>query len=143
MKSYKMKIGDEVYSAKIVEYTESHVTVNLNGMNYFVEIEHEEPPVIPNYVHKDKSKSEKEVFVKKRTQLSLTPGIITAPIPGVIKKILVNEGDSIKEGDVLVNLEAMKMESEINADIDGIIKIISINIGASVLEGDILVEIGE
>ena len=66
-----------------------------------------------------------------------------APIPGVIKKILVKEGDSVKIGDILLSLEAMKMESEINADISGIIKKVNIIIGASVLEGDVLVEIGE
>ena len=143
MKSYKMKIGDETYSAKIVEYTESSVVVNLNGMDYIVEIDHEEQVIIPNYIHKEKIKSENDVFIKKRTQMNLTPGIICAPIPGVIKKIMVKEGDSVKAGEVLLSLEAMKMESEINTDVNGIIKKVNISIGASVLEGDILIEIGD
>jgi biotin carboxyl carrier protein len=68
-------------------------------------------------------------------------GIVKSPIPGTILEIHVNVGDTVKSGDRLITLEAMKMENIINSDKGG--KVISIHIkkGDSVMEGDILVEI--
>ena len=67
---------------------------------------------------------------------------ITAPMPGTILDIKVKEGDTVKSGQVLVILEAMKMENEIMAPADG--KVVSIQVvkGASVNAGDVLVVLG-
>lgn len=48
--------------------------------------------------------------------------IVTTPMPGVILKVYVKEGDSVKAGDALCVLVAMKMENEIKASIDGVVK---------------------
>lgn len=48
--------------------------------------------------------------------------IITTPMPGVILKVYVNEGDEVKAGDSLCVLVAMKMENEIKATADGVVK---------------------
>ena len=62
---------------------------------------------------------------------------ITAPMPGTILKVNVNAGDAVKKGQVLLILEAMKMENEIVAPADG--KIASVNVakGTSVNAGDV------
>ncbi|MFZ5966642.1 MAG: biotin/lipoyl-containing protein [Bacillota bacterium] len=67
---------------------------------------------------------------------------VTAPMPGTILDIKVKEGDSVKSGEVLVILEAMKMENEIMSPADG--KVVSVNVtkGASVNAGDVLIVIG-
>ena len=62
-----------------------------------------------------------------------------APLPGVILDIKVNGGDTVKKGQVIIILEAMKMENNINADKDGKITAINVNKGDSVLEGTDLV----
>lgn len=67
---------------------------------------------------------------------------ITAPMPGTILDIKVKEGDTVKSGQVLVILEAMKMENEIMAPADGKVVSISTNKGASVNAGDVLVVLG-
>ena len=59
--------------------------------------------------------------------------------PGVILDIKVNVGDTVKKGQVIIILEAMKMENNINADKDGKITAINVNKGDSVLEGTDLV----
>lgn len=64
---------------------------------------------------------------------------ITAPMPGTILNVLVSVGQSVKKGDVLCILEAMKMENEIVAHRDGIVASIGTNKGASVNAGDPLV----
>ena len=69
-------------------------------------------------------------------------GIISAPMPGTINDVRVNVGDSVKKGQVLLILEAMKMENEIFAPNDGTVKSVNISKGASVNVGDILVSLG-
>ncbi len=60
---------------------------------------------------------------------------ITAPMPGTILKVNVAQGDSVKAGQVLVVLEAMKMENEILAPRDGVIKQVITSKGSSVDTG--------
>lgn len=63
---------------------------------------------------------------------------ITAPMPGKILSIKVNAGASVKRGEVLMILEAMKMENEIVALEDGTVASIDVSEGASVEAGAIL-----
>ena len=63
---------------------------------------------------------------------------VTAPMPGTILAIQVVQGSSIKKGDVLMILEAMKMENEIMAPCDGIIASIHTEKGAAVETGALL-----
>lgn len=64
---------------------------------------------------------------------------VTAPMPGTILDIKVKPGDSVKNGQVLMILEAMKMENEIMAPADGTVASVNFNVGASVNSGDVLV----
>ena len=57
---------------------------------------------------------------------------VTAPMPGTILDVKVTEGQAVKTGDVLVILEAMKMENEILAPCDGTVAGLSVAKGASV-----------
>ncbi|NJD03049.1 MAG: biotin/lipoyl-binding protein [Ruminiclostridium sp.] len=66
---------------------------------------------------------------------------ITAPMPGTILKVNVNAGDSVKKGQVLLILEAMKMENEIVAAADGKISSVNVAKGSSVNAGDVLVSL--
>ena len=67
---------------------------------------------------------------------------VTAPMPGTILKGNVSVGQSVKEGDLLCVLEAMKMENEIYAPCAGTISAIPVSKGSSVNTGDALVVIG-
>lgn len=66
---------------------------------------------------------------------------VKSPLPGVILDIKVNVGDTVKRGQTVLILEAMKMENNINADKDGKIAAINVKAGESVLEGTDLVVI--
>ena len=67
---------------------------------------------------------------------------VNAPMPGTILDIKVSAGQAVKKGDLLVILEAMKMENEIMAPCDGTIASVNATKGASVNSGDLLVSIG-
>ncbi len=64
---------------------------------------------------------------------------VASPMPGTILKVNVKPGDSVKKGDVIMILEAMKMENEIMAPDDGVVASVTVSEGASVSTGDVLV----
>ncbi len=66
---------------------------------------------------------------------------ITAPMPGTVLDVKVKEGDSVTNGQVLLILEAMKMENEIFAPADGTVTSVNVSVGASVNAGDVLVSL--
>ena len=66
---------------------------------------------------------------------------IGAGIPGTILKVLVSEGDEVKEGQSLVIIEAMKMETNITASSDGVIESILCKEGQQVKSGELLIRI--
>ena len=80
--------------------------------------------------------------VISRPAASTTKGAVKSPLPGVILQVNCKVGDTVKRGQNLLVLEAMKMENNINADRDGKIIEIKVNKGDSVLEGADLVVIG-
>ncbi len=66
---------------------------------------------------------------------------IVCPMPGKVVKILVNEGDIIKEGETAIIISAMKMESEYKSPKDGVVKKISIKEGDTIEGNQILIEL--
>ena len=64
---------------------------------------------------------------------------VNAPMPGTILDVKVAQGQAVKKGDVLLILEAMKMENEILAPQDGTVAQVAVSKGASVNSGDALV----
>ncbi len=66
---------------------------------------------------------------------------VTAPMPGTVLKMNVKEGMSVKAGQALCVLEAMKMENEIPAPADGTVASVSVSVGDTVASGDVLVSL--
>ncbi len=66
-------------------------------------------------------------------------GVVVSPLAGVVLKVNVNIGAHIAEGDVVLVMEAMKMETEIRAKVGGIVSAVNVRQGDSVSVGDVLV----
>ena len=120
----------------------------LNGNSYLVQI------VKENHIHhvhldgdyfpvvvEDERTRELRALVEQGSQVD-GQQTLTAPIPGLITKINIQEGDMIEQGDGLIILEAMKMENEIKADFQGTIKKILVKEGTPVEKDQALLIIG-
>lgn len=120
---------------------------NVNGKEYIVEIEeitNEEVPVAAMKKQEPVAKpveQPKAAVQSKPAQAAVAVGAISAPMPGTIQNVQVKEGDTVQRGDLLLILEAMKMENEIMAPADGVVKKVFAVAGEVVNTGDILVEI--
>ena len=113
--------------------------VNVNGTSYEVEVEEISGAEAGKAAKEAASKTAQPKAQSAAPALSGSEKTITAPMPGNIMSVNVKPGDSIKSGQVLLVLEAMKMENEIMAPQDG--KVVSVNVqkGSQVNTGDLLV----
>ncbi len=141
MKTYKMKINGEKYDAKIKKYKSDQVVVEVNGIDYEIELEKAESRKT-EIVRSEKTRPTLDVVKKPSKPVVTSAGAVLAPIPGLVLTILVKEGDSVNAGDTVLILEAMKMESEIASTATGTVKKIIVKEGSSVQEGEALIEVG-
>ena len=137
MKKFEFTIRGNSYRVNIKSVDDSVAVVEVNGSRYDVEMHHElkttkTPKLVRSMPLQTPPKSMAPASGLKK---------VVAPLPGIICKIKVTEGREVKIGDVLLTLEAMKMENNILADKTGYVKAIRIKEGDSVLQGDLLMEI--
>ncbi|MBX1885914.1 biotin/lipoyl-containing protein [Campylobacter peloridis] len=114
---------------------ENQFTVSVNGNKYHVEVSagFDRDVNVKNTISVKNNNTE-----IKKAQVSDTSNAITASMNANVFKILVNVGDSVKSGQVVAVLEAMKMEIELTSSKDGEIAEILVNAGDSVSEGQVL-----
>ena len=144
MKEYKYTINGNKYTVTVGDIEDNKAHVEVNGTPYTVEMENAPAPkkVIRPVVAAAAAKTAPAPTTKvEKPAMKAGKNAIKSPLPGVILQIKVNVGDEVKRGQVLMILEAMKMENNIPSDRDG--KVVSINVskGDSVLEGTDLIVI--
>lgn len=81
------------------------------------------------------------VLVQRPTKKIMEEGVVTAPMAGKIISVRVKKGDSVKIGDVLCTLEAMKMENEVTAPKNGVVEEVTVQEGQTVNADYILIVI--
>ena len=123
--------------------------IKVNGISYEVEIEEVKdgapqaaaPKIAAPKVAAPKVEAPKAAPAKSKEAVAAGAGehSIDAPMPGKIVKVVVEEGQSVKAGEVLLVLEAMKMQNSIEAEKDGKVTAIAVKVGQAVLEDDPLV----
>lgn len=143
MKEYKYKINGNVYKVTVGDIEENIAHVEVNGTHYKVEMEKALAPkhtvIKPVVRQASTTPAAPTTQVVKPAAVSTGKSGVKSPLPGIILDIKVNVGDTVKKGQTVVILEAMKMENNINADKDGKIAAINVSKGDSVLEGADLV----
>lgn len=140
MKEYKYTIDGNNYEVAVNEVNDTTAKVTVNGTEYTVEWE---KPVEEKQVVKVQPVAAKPVATAATASAPAAAPVsgnaIKTPLPGVIIDVKVKVGDTVKKGDTVVVLEAMKMENNINADRDGKVVAIQVAKGDTVADGAALV----
>ena len=140
MKEFKYKINGNEYKVTVGEIKENIAHLEVNGTPYEVEMEEApKPEPVKPVVRPVAAAPAAPAASASPSRPAVGKGGVKSPLPGVILDVKVNVGDTVAKGDLLLILEAMKMENSIVADRDGKVTAINVKIGDSVLEGTDLV----
>ena len=144
MKEYKIKINGNNYNVTIDEVDGHTAKVEVNGTPYNVAFEKPiSKPKTISVVNRPAAAPAAGPTPANRPAAAAPAGASTvnSPLPGVVLDVKVNDGDKVTKGQVIMILEAMKMENAIEAPCDGTVTI-KVQKGDSVLEGAPLAIIG-
>lgn len=148
MNKYQYKVQGVDYDVEIIDVEGNVAKVSVNGIQFEVEMKQPiNPATVPHrpVVTPPQPAPTAKVEPKTEKQTTSAPATgtkITAPLPGTITEIKVKVGDTVKDGDTVVVLEAMKMQNNIEAEGNGTVTAILVNKGDTVMEGDALITIG-
>ena len=139
-------IGEKAYDVRFQAITDAclHLIVDGRSIEAFVAKSGQGKHVFVNgrsFLVQDADKL--PLRRARRSGLKQTPGDVTPPMPAVVVRILVAEGDIVKKSQGLIVVSAMKMETTLVAPSDGKVIKINTSVDAKVAPGEILVEIEE
>jgi acetyl/propionyl-CoA carboxylase alpha subunit len=128
-REYSLLINNESYKALFVSYNaeEKKLVMLINGKEFEIQIQ-------------DKT----DLLLQKmglNNVANAKQNSLKAPMPGLIRQVNVSEGQEVKKGDVLIVLEAMKMENALKAAADAVVKKIVIVAGQTVEKSQLLIEL--
>ena len=162
---FSVNVGENTYEGTIEDESGNNLLVAVEGVLFNIEIAEEQKqgefnaevnsrqrtvatrdlPGKRNMGIVQKPDLKPQLETAREEEKTPKPGIsggILAPMPGKVVKVNVDVGDVIKSGDVVLILEAMKMENEICANSSGTVKEVRVAAGDSVDSKDVLVVIG-
>jgi biotin carboxyl carrier protein len=154
MNKYQYKVKGVDYEVEIAEVEGNIAKVNVNGIPFEVELQKpinaaKHPTMTAPKVQAPQSAAAKPDAPQTATE---TPAAqpaaagaghaIKAPLPGTITDIRVELGQQVNAGDVVLVLEAMKMQNNIESEFSGTVTSITVKQGETVMEGTILMTIG-
>ncbi len=142
MKRFKFAIRGNDYDVEVRDIEDNVAEVEVNGTVYQVDIKLDKPIIKTPKLMRSITTPNNSSGQKTNDPANTKGLIIKSPLPGIILEIKKKVGDSIKVGETILVMEAMKMENDVKADVDGIILSLKVNVNDAVLEGDALVEIG-
>jgi biotin carboxyl carrier protein len=150
MNKYQYKVQGVDYDVEIEEVEGNVAKVNVNGIRFDVELKQ---PINPTSTLKKVHVEAPKPVARPTVEPAVAPAAekpmaagtgspVKAPLPGTITEVKVNIGDTVKQGDVVLVLEAMKMQNNIESEYEGTVTSITIKQGESVMEGAVLMTIG-
>ena len=153
MSKYQYKVQGVDYEVEIEEVEGNIAKVNVNGIPFEVELQ--KPINAAKHPQLSKPKVEAPKPVAAAAPVAAAPAAapqsaapagagspIKAPLPGTITEIKVQQGQQVNVGDVVLVLEAMKMQNNIEAEYAGTVTSITVKAGDTVMEGAVLLTIG-
>ena len=147
MKKYEFEINGNIYNVRINSFEDNTVGVEVNGTPYDVLLKSEVKTKKTPKLVRAKTPTTKtpptgaSASSKPAAAPSAGTTVINAPLPGKILSVAVKEGDTVEKDQLILVMEAMKMENSINASVAGTVKSIKVAVGESVLQDAVLIEI--
>ena len=147
MKKYQITLDGQTFEVILLsDPLQEQVQVEVDGIPFTAKVKdlsagpepgtRAEAPVTPSVSHETPA-----AIPTPGAQASPTAGnAVTAPLPGVIKSVAVRPGQQVSPGDVLLVIEAMKMDNIIRASRDGTVETIHVNTGSQVAYGERLLD---
>ena len=152
MNKYQYKVQGVDYEVEIEDVEGNIAKVNVNGIPFEVEMQQpisaaKHPSIIKPKVTAPAQPAAQSQPTASSSSAAGKPAnpangiVMQAPLPGTITNVLVKVGESVFAGQVVVILEAMKMQNNIEAEESGVVTAININPGDTVMEGAALLTI--
>lgn len=137
MKNFKFSIKGKKYDVNILSLDGNVAKLKVNDEDFTVEIERSKKPgKTPIVVRSGVKDPHKEI--EKKSGGPKTE--IKSPLPGIVVRFYVKQGETVLKNQKLFSLEAMKMENEIKAERDGVISGIRVTEGQTVLQDEVIME---
>ena len=150
MNKYQYKVQGVDYEVEIEDVEGNIAKVNVNGIPFEVEMQRpinaaKHPNIVKPKVAAPVAPAATAAPAapqQKQPAAAASGNSVKAPLPGTITAVQVKVGDRVNIGDVVVILEAMKMQNNIEAEYAGTITAVNVVPGDSVMEGSVLLTIG-
>jgi len=145
MKKFKFTINGNIYDVEIGNVEDNNAQVTVNGSTFDVQIDRSiVQQKTPKLVRSQEvSQSESAKAKTNAPDAAKAGGTVKSPLPGTIIELHVKPGDKVTAGQIIITLEAMKMENRLHSDRDGVVQSIKCTKGDAVMEGDVLMVIGD
>jgi biotin carboxyl carrier protein len=154
MNEYVLSINQKEYRVELGEINADYALLQVNGREFRVELKQLglakliPAPAAPAEARPVAAPAAPAVGIAPAPAAApaAVPGgeassVVKAPLPGLVVDVKVREGEKVKAGQIIVVMEAMKMENQIQATADGTVKRILVKKGDNVAEGNAMVEI--
>jgi len=124
---YHLRLENKIYDITINELGSGRYGILVEGEYFETEV-------------KTRLREQAEEYLKNKADVS-NKGVLKAPMPGLVVKVNVSEGDMVQTGDILIVLEAMKMENNLKSVHSGTVKEIRFKEGDNVEKDEIIMTI--
>ncbi|MDP4239427.1 MAG: biotin/lipoyl-containing protein [Bacteroidota bacterium] len=145
MKKFKFTIDGASYSVNVKSVEGNQAEIEVNGKSYAVGLEQEvntlKTPIIVRKEVQSNPGDSKITATPAPKPGKVGANSLKAPLPGSIIRVAVNVGDTVKQGDLLLVMESMKMENNILAEKGGVVSSIEVEAGQAVMQDDLLLNI--
>jgi acetyl/propionyl-CoA carboxylase alpha subunit len=143
---YRVTLGDQVWEVDARFGEGAVASLLVGGISYVADITEQDGRYVVDVRgerYEVQVEEEARYLVRTRGGVKASPGarLLTAPLPGRVTHVAVRVGDSVRAGDTLLVIEAMKMENEFRASGPGVVTEVRVTPGQAVNAGDVLVVI--
>ncbi len=141
MRKYDLTINNNNYEVIVKKVTDNEALVEVNGQEHTVSINQIQRLILPESVPKPPAKlaAGPKIAPAAAPLTTVSGNGVIAPMPGLIKAILVREGDKVTTVQQLLIMEAMKLENKLPATRDGVVRQILVRDGDIVSQGQELI----